>query len=233
MATVTGLTAQKIIDLDKVAVVGGSVQASGEILLNARGGDVINIGSVKAMIMESVYPIGTIYFSSSPTNPVATIGIGTWVAWGSGKVPVGVDTADVDFSSPDKVGGSKDVTLTNNELPSHNHSSAPHSHSINHDHDDATTDSNSHNHPVLVETLANNTTGGSQVRVSGVGGVGAGGADAYGNTQHSAHSHSVNIPAHSGSSGSTTPAGTGYSGSNTPFDILQPYITCYMWKRTS
>lgn len=32
---------------------------------------------------------------------------GTWVAWGSGRVPVGVDTSDTDFDTAEKVGGSK------------------------------------------------------------------------------------------------------------------------------
>ena len=40
------------------------------------------------------------------TNPGNLFG-GTWVAWGSGRVPVGVNTSDSDFSSPEKTGGSK------------------------------------------------------------------------------------------------------------------------------
>ncbi len=46
---------------------------------------------------------------------------GTWVAWGAGKVPVGVDPNDTDFNAPNKSGGSKTVTLTLEHIPSHSH----------------------------------------------------------------------------------------------------------------
>ena len=53
---------------------------------------------------------------------------GTWVAWGAGRVPVGVDTSDSDFSTVQKTGGLKTHkhttaghTLTVNEIPSHSH----------------------------------------------------------------------------------------------------------------
>ena len=38
------------------------------------------------------------------TNPSTYLG-GTWVAWGAGKVPVGVDTTDTDFATVEKTGG--------------------------------------------------------------------------------------------------------------------------------
>ena len=37
---------------------------------------------------------------------------GTWVAWGAGRVPVGVDTTDTDFDTVEETGGTKSVTLT-------------------------------------------------------------------------------------------------------------------------
>ena len=46
---------------------------------------------------------------------------GTWVAWGTGRVPVGVDPNDSDFNAPNKTGGSKTVTLTIAQMPSHSH----------------------------------------------------------------------------------------------------------------
>ena len=47
---------------------------------------------------------------------------GTWERWGAGKVPVGVDPNDSDFNAPNKSGGAKTVTLTVEQMPSHNHS---------------------------------------------------------------------------------------------------------------
>ncbi|MBR3353390.1 hypothetical protein IKG49_02240 [Candidatus Saccharibacteria bacterium] len=42
---------------------------------------------------------------------------GTWVAWGAGRVPVGVDANDTDFSTIQKTGGAKTHALTNAQLP--------------------------------------------------------------------------------------------------------------------
>ena len=44
-------------------------------------------------IAGSMYPVGSIYMSVTNTNPSAYFG-GTWAAWGSGRVPVGVDASD-------------------------------------------------------------------------------------------------------------------------------------------
>lgn len=58
---------------------------------------------------DKIYPVGSIYMSVSATNPSALFG-GTWVAWGTGRVPVGVNTADGDFNAAEKAGGSKTNT---------------------------------------------------------------------------------------------------------------------------
>ena len=57
-------------------------------------------------IFDLIYPVGAIYMSVNSTNPGDLFG-GTWVAWGSGRVPVGVNTSDSDFKTPEKTGGSK------------------------------------------------------------------------------------------------------------------------------
>ena len=71
-------------------------------------------------IFLTVHPVGSIFISTNATNPGTLYG-GTWVSWGSGRMPVGVNTADSDFSSAEKTGGAKTHTLTVNELPSHWH----------------------------------------------------------------------------------------------------------------
>lgn len=71
-------------------------------------------------IFNAVYPVGTIYTSVSNANPGLVFG-GTWVAFGSGKTLVGVDTGDSDFNASEKTGGEKTHTLTIDEMPSHNH----------------------------------------------------------------------------------------------------------------
>lgn len=63
--------------------------------------------------LNKVYPVGSIYFSVTNTNPDTLFG-GTWVAWGSGKVPVGIDTKDNNFNAVEKTGGasSQDIKHT-------------------------------------------------------------------------------------------------------------------------
>ena len=59
-------------------------------------------------IFDLIYPVGSIYTSVNNTNPGTLFG-GTWVAFGTGKTLVGVDTNDTDFNTPEKTGGSKDL----------------------------------------------------------------------------------------------------------------------------
>lgn len=88
----------------------------------------ITVGNVTpsdltAAVFAAIYPIGSIYMSTtmSTAAQVATAFGGTWVAWGAGKVPVGVDTSDTDFDSVEETGGEKTHTLTITEIPAHTH----------------------------------------------------------------------------------------------------------------
>ena len=67
------------------------------------------------------YPVGSIYVSTESANPGTKFG-GTWVAFGSGRTLVGVDSSQIEFASVGLTGGAKTHTLTINEMPSHAHS---------------------------------------------------------------------------------------------------------------
>lgn len=121
------------------------------------------------------YHIGKIIMSTSDTNPNKYLGFGTWELWGSGKVPVGVDSADTDFDTVEKTGGEKTHTLTIAETPAHKHNL----------------------------TLR-----------------GSGGTYAYG------ISGEYGITVKNGDQIDST-------GGGQPHNNLQPYIICYMWKRTA
>lgn len=121
-----------------------------------------------------MHRVGDIIFSTSDENP-STIYGGTWVAWGKGQVPVGVDTSDSDFNTVEKTGGEKEHTLTVDEMPSHKHDFGQQF---------ATTSS-------LSGAYGYYMIAGTQT-------------DVIKNT-----------------------------GGNQPHNNLQPYITCYMWKRTA
>lgn len=162
-----------------------------------------------ADIFNAIYPVGTIHMSVTNTNPATQFG-GTWVAWGSGRVPVGVDGAQTEFDTVEETGGEKTHALSTAELPSHSHAAGTL----------ATSSAGNHNHNVDGNWsigIMSNTTAGS------------GSANRYTNsadsnnrftTTNGAHTHDI--------SGSTAAVGSGTAHNN-----LQPYITCYMWKRTA
>jgi hypothetical protein len=75
--------------------------------------------------IESVYPIGSIYLSVVSTNPGTLFGIGTWVAFGTGRALVGInaanplmDTVEETFGSADAINVSHTHTITD---PGHLH----------------------------------------------------------------------------------------------------------------
>ena len=70
--------------------------------------------------LNKVYPIGSIYLTINSSNPQTLFG-GTWIAWGAGRVPIGVTPLDSDFNASEKTGGEKTHTLTIDEIPSHSH----------------------------------------------------------------------------------------------------------------
>lgn len=80
----------------------------------------ITIGSAGLSFLD-IFRVGRIIFTEDSTNPGTYYG-GTWVAWGKGRVPVGVDPADSDFNAAGKTIGAKTHTLQIGEIPQHNHS---------------------------------------------------------------------------------------------------------------
>jgi hypothetical protein len=86
-------------------------------------------------LLESVYPVGSIYTNASnSTNPGTLFGFGTWVAFGAGRVMVGRDPSDPLFDTAGETGGSKDAVVV-----SHTHTATSvvtdpgHTHSIRND----------------------------------------------------------------------------------------------------
>lgn len=67
------------------------------------------------------WPVGSVFVSVVDTDPAVLLGIGTWQAFGAGRVLVGKDAADSDFDAIDKTGGAKTHTLTESQIPSHTH----------------------------------------------------------------------------------------------------------------
>ena len=156
------------------------------------------------------YPVGSIYISINKTNPEELFG-GTWETWGSGRVPVGVDDNQTEFNTVEKNGGEKNVALTVNQMPKHSHTFS------------GTTSTASLVGRFMAEAWNTHWADGivkltvPNPNLSGTSGNGFG----QGNyTIDASHSHTV--------TGTIGEAGGGGAHNN-----LQPYITCYMWKRTA
>lgn len=155
-------------------------------------------------ILLQVYPVGSIYMSVNTANPGNLFG-GTWESWGTGKVPVGVDASDVNFNSVEKTGGKKTHTLSTSEIPTHNHGAGTLT----------TKSAGSHTHKLKY-------TGSETSSGTAHGWINADGTSNLSNAMTSAGAHTHTI------SGNTDDTGKGSAHNN-----LQPYITCYMWKRVA
>ena len=157
-------------------------------------------------IAGSMYPVGSIYMSVIPTNPSAYFG-GTWTSWGTGRVPVGVDASDTDFATAEKTGGASTVTLTAKQMPAHTHAKGTL----------AADSGGAHKHKLNLTKTAWGASSGNKVVVDSTDYTAM---DNRNTASGGAHEHTI--------SGATASAGSGNAHSN-----LQPYITCYMWKRIS
>ena len=137
-------------------------------------------------IINGLYPIGSIYLTTSSINPSNYFG-GVWEPWGSGRVPVGVNADDTSFNTVEKTGGAKTVTLTTSQMPPHRH----------------------------------------KVRVaSSSGSYSSGSSFTYTTSKYSFGGSG--LTGFTGGSGGDSEA---QEGTTQAHNNLQPYITCYMWKR--
>jgi len=91
------------------------------------------IDTAVAAAKAALFPVGTIYTQAAvSTNPGTLLGFGTWVAFGTGRVLVGLDAADTAFNTLEETGGSADAIVV-----SHTHTATStvtdsgHNHSIN------------------------------------------------------------------------------------------------------
>ena len=147
-----------------------------------------------------IYPVGSIYMSANPKSPQEFLG-GTWVAWGAGRVPVGVNSSDTDFNTVEKTGGEKKHRLDQFEMPEHTHPYCVYNR-----------ESNGNAYALQLPTeqgvwSPNVAKGTDKYSLQPKPGV-----------QPGEYTGFFNI------------LKTGGSGAH---NNLQPYITCYMWKRTA
>lgn len=167
-------------------VVTNAIYAGDAVLLSEEGTSEtetpwINAGDIIwSTIIDKIYPVGSIFMSATLSTPsdVANALGGTWVAWGSGRVPVGVDTSQTEFNTVEKTSGSKNIQA--------------------------------HTHNILGQRRFS-----SDVVDTSMGSI-------YASASVQGQNYVVAY-----SSSGVNNVSTGNSGN------LQPYITCYMYKRTA
>jgi hypothetical protein len=80
------------------------------------------------LFLDKIYPVGSIYINTIATSPAVLFNFGTWVAFGVGRVMVGLDSGDAQFDTLEETGGALTHTLTRPEMPGHTHIQDPHTH---------------------------------------------------------------------------------------------------------
>ena len=214
---------------------------------------------VKTETLNEMYPVGSIYISTSISTASElekTLGVGTWESYASGKTLVGVGTGTDSNSvsrtfKANETGGEYTHNLTTSEMPSHSHSipslsgstsSTGSGYSLSHTCETKTTSSSgSHNHSLYNQvdnysgTTLNIGGGNSSVKIY------------YKNDNSTktlnagAHTHSYEdcylnklsgVEAHTHTV-STTAATTGKVGGSDAHNNIQPYLAVYMYKRTA
>jgi len=207
------------------------------------------------------YPVGSIYMSTVSTNPNTLFGFGTWVAYGVGRVLIsaGTGTKVATFASR----ASNVITVTgltnaaNNEFQTGQAVlySAPSGamtgltnnttyyivRTGNLTFSLATSLANAQNGTVI--SLSSDGTG---TQIFTVTLTARTGGDTGGEENHAMSSSELLAHTHSGTfivdssvqfwkgtnSGFTT-GSAGSTGSNVAMNVMQPFITCYMWNRTA
>jgi hypothetical protein len=155
--------------------------------------------------LQALHPVGSIYINAGvATNPATLLGFGTWVAFGAGRVMVGLDGSDPLFDTLQETGGSKDATLV-----SHNHFGETGPQLVNHIHNFT-----------IGRDFAGTKPGATGFREGPYGLTNSNGFEDTLSTATESANHSHNFT-------------TSTSGSSATNANIQPYITVAMWRRTA
>lgn len=192
-------------------------------------------GLTISALFLAMHPVGSIFMTVDSSNPAELYG-GTWVAWGAGRVPIGVNVADADFDRVEKIGGNKnsvashthtlDISVTLDEAGEHAHDlltyTAASKTSIENAYSPAHTISGSAK-PYLVFGYDDNIQrvilkSNDTLQYPDISNTIAYSSTDFYILNSGKHTHAANT------TGSVESAGTENGN-------LQPYITCYMWKR--
>ena len=196
---------------------------------------------------SKLYPVGSVYISFNSADPSTLFG-GTWTRLKDTFLLVNGDAY-----APNTTGGSATKTITESNMPSHNHS---------------VSSSGSHSHSAITSTAGSHSHGGGSLNVTGTFGTGSNTPMLYRNDTSGVFSNvgtngnkygdaktsndrtsKIQLSTANKWSGSTASAGnhshtvslsggnhthtTNNTGGGTPLNIMPPYTTVYAWRRTA
>lgn len=184
---------------------------------------------------SKLYPVGSVYISFNSTNPQTLFG-GTWV-----RLKDRFLLASGDTYAANTTGGSATKTIAVNNMPAHNHTvnaSGNHSHTAttstagNHTHTGTTSWGGEHTHTFTYPNRANPDhaiTGGSAGHNETRNTSSAGGhTHTLTTTTNGSHTHTLTTATDGNHTHTTNNTGGGL-----PLNIMPPYQTVYMWRRTA
>lgn len=187
-------------------------------------------------IFSLIYPIGSIYMSVNSTNPSLLFG-GTWEEFSKGRVLIGVDTSNTTFEESEKIGGASTINLKHSHtVGAHTHSIPSHTHTTG-SHTLTLSEIPAHTHAIYsgYGDIGSPTMSSDAYRYQFWGGSNRGWHDGggYGTSSKGggeSHNHGDTGASAVGTSGESSVITTSSSNSSTQ-NIINPYTTCYMWKR--
>ena len=197
-----------------------------------------------APLLNLVYPVGSIYWSSNDTDPGTLFG-GTWQ-----QIKDRFVLAAGDSYTNGAIGGAATVTLTVSNMPSHTHSFTPsgtvssHTHtgpSHSHDLKDGTANVSTSTSTFIYIKQYKNYNGNRRAgnHLDAVTYDNRGTISITASSRSSSTISGSTEAAGTGNTGSTAPSFTGTagntdsSGSGSSFSILPPYVVKYCWERTA
>lgn len=218
----------------------------------------VKVESLTSLLLNACYPVGSIKLTTTNVNPSTYLG-GTWVAWGSGRVPCGVNADYEPMNTVEKTGGTTSQSIAHvHAIAARTSSStspgvASHSHSVSITSGSAGSHSHAaaggHTHTINYPTIHSYKVGSGSNSTYYYWTTSSGASSPNGTTwtmnsagSHShasagSHTHSVSGSTAASGSGSahthSVPAANTAEGGSTSLSMFQPYITCYMWKRTA
>jgi len=188
------------------------IKSGSATVMTTSGANVTFAGTVSdanGNLAQTAYPVGAVFIAVVATNPSSLLGFGSWSAFGTGRMLIGVDSGDSDFDAAEETGGVKTHSLSEAELPAHKHFIFA-NHSM---------DSNSSSDWARIN---NSSTGNGANNSASVEYFQSSGSDDF----------KYRI-AFDDANAAPTLHPSSATGSGTAHTNMPPFIAVYMWKRTS